>query len=232
MGKSPTIKMIVRNRLLALLYRIGGFVLSVFSILFWSSDTSRIGIHTLCYLPSLLSYYAAIIFFFLIVFTAIDLRKGFWGIASGLYMPIGMSLTFFSFIQLTLHLGYTLPTGAAFLSLGELFACFLLPLYSILEWLLFEEKGTVNFSILPLWYLWPTLYLILTLVRPSLWSSDPLLNGTPYPYAFMNFETHPVWLVLLYIVLATAVIAAIGVGLIVLNNLAAGKYRRKTRILQ
>ncbi len=218
--------MIVRNRLLALIYRIGGLVLAIFAILFWSSDAANIGVHSLCYLQSLLSVYAAIIFFFLIIFNAIDLRKGFWGIASGLYMPIGMSLTFFSLVMLIAHLGYTLPTGAAFYSLGEIFACLLLPAYSVGEWLLFEEKGTVNFSILPVWYLWPTLYLMLVLLRPFLWSNDPLLNGTPYPYAFMNFSTHPVWVVLLYVVIATILIAAIGVLLIILNDACAGKFRK------
>ncbi|MBP5216966.1 MAG: hypothetical protein J6038_03940, partial [Bacilli bacterium] len=131
---------------------------------------------------------------------------------------------------LTLHLGYTLPSGAAFLSLGEIFACLLLPIYSVAEWLLFEEKGTISFSILPVWYLWPTLYLMLVLVRPTLWSNEPLLNGTAYPYAFMNFSTHPAWLVLVYVVLATIVAAATGVGLVILNDLAAGKFRKTPSI--
>lgn len=219
--------MIVRNRLLALLYRIGGLALAISAIIFWGRNTSSIGIHALCYVPTLLSIYSSIIFSLLIIVTAIDLRKGFWGIASGLYMPLGMSLTFFSFLQLVLHLGYSLPTGGAFFSTGEVLSCVLLPIISIGEWLLFEEKGTIGFSILPAWYLFPSLYLMLVISRPSLWSNAPLLNGTPYPYSFMNFDLFPIWQVFVHIGVATILIAGLGVGLIFLNNFLAGKYRKQ-----
>ena len=210
-----------------MIYRIAGLGMAIFSIVTWLNETASIGVSVLLYASTWVAFWSAFIFLNLIIVTAIDLRKGFWGIASGLYMPLGMSLTFFSILDLILYFGYILPGGYPTFSLGEQLICVVIPIISILEWLLFEEKGTVGFSILPLWYMLPSIYLLLILVRPTLWSDAPLLNGAAYPYRFLSFDAHPVWHVWINVVIVTVLMALVGIGLILLNNLVAGKYRRR-----
>ena len=214
------ILVVIRNRLIALLGRItilvGLFVVAYFYLLNGPAWAYLLQFETECAIIYM------VILTFVIIFNAIDLRRGIHGIAAGPVMPISLMIVSFCFISNIGYFVYTLPAGAAPSSLDSIiFHAFFLAL-PVLEWLLFDIKGTVR------WYsafsamIYPILYVIFCGFRSLIWPNAVLPNGSMYPYPYLEPAWGPFvgWAILTFLL-----VYGVNVLFIFLNNLLSGKYR-------
>ena len=219
--------MIIRNRLAALLFRSSAFVLSICMLVFHFHKAGSFAPHLYNYFYILSALYTIILFGLMIIFNAIDLRHGLFGVPSSVFAPLGLTLVCFAFVNIIGNLCYLLPLGMLDLSYHAIGINFIIPAFAIANWLLFEEKGTVKFTSVVLWAILPMLYIGLELIRPYTWATEPTFGNSKYPYPFMDFNRNGVWETWGQIGLATLAFFAISFLTIFLNNLIAGKYKKR-----
>ena len=213
--------MVIRNRVIALLSRLAIFAILVTMTVFYLTGTeawaSLLQFETSC------AFFYLIILGFAILFNAIDLRRGMKGIAAGFYMPVNLVMVGFCFIANVGYFVYALPTGAASGSIFSiLFHTFFMTL-PVLEWLLFDIKGTVR------WYtsftamLFPVFYVVFCGFRALIWPDATLPNGSMYPYPYLKPSWGPFvgWAILTFLIVYGTLLA-----FTLFNNILSGKYRR------
>ena len=219
--------MIIRNRLAALLFRSSAFVLSICMFVFHFHKAGAFAPHLYNYFYVLSALYTIIIFGMMIIFNAIDLRHGLFGVPSSVFAPLGLTLVCFSLITIIGNLTYLLPLGLLDLSYHSIAINFIIPAFAIANWLLFEEKGTVKFASVVLWSVLPMLYIGIELIRAVTWGTEPIFGVSRYPYPFMDFDKNGVWETWGQIVLVAAIFFVISLLTVFLNNLVAGKYKKR-----
>ncbi len=212
--------MIVRNRFLALAYRVFALAALLLLIVFYFRSPIETYV-AFSYFGVLVSFMLALLLFLEIIFNAIDLRRGVKGVPAGVGMRFALSVTCFSmeaslghFISVSLH-GET--------SLIETFfyiALFLLPLG---DWLMFDEKGTVPFYVSFTSQIVPIFYGVFSVFRAVIWPNAPLKGGAMYPYPFL--DPHSAWFWPgCFIVFASFLLFTMLI--VFLNNLLSFKYRK------
>ena len=219
--------MIIRNRLAALIFRSLAFALSIAVLLYHFHKAGDFAPHLYNYFYILSALYTIVIFGFMIIFNAIDLRRGLFGIPSSVFAPLSLTLVCFSGASIVGNLCYLLPLGIMDFSISYLLVNFTIPLFVIANWLLFEEKGTVKFTSIVLWMIIPMIYVGVELIRPYTWAPDPIFDGSKYPYPFMDFDKNGVWETWGQLIAAALVFVAISILTVFLNNLVAGKYKKR-----
>lgn len=220
--------MVVRDRLLSLVYRslslIGLCVCFYFLQANFSGDFGLLNL----YFPTLAGYLYIGCFALLIIFNGIDLfHKGRNGIAAGLWMPFGLGVVFIAFCTLIFYLTYMMPFRHAEYSINEFIMYLIMPMIYVLDWVFFEEKGTVKYIIIPFWIFFVAVYFLFILVRPYIWGNDRTPNGTFYPYSFLDFDRWGIGLVWTYLAIALIAIIFIAALTVLLNDLVAGKFKRR-----
>jgi hypothetical protein len=93
----------------------------------------------------------------------------------------------------------------------------LVPVMTVLDWLLFGEKGRMRISSPLLWAVFPLGYFLVVMLLAQFSAGVPF-----YPYPFMNAETLGLWRVLVNVSVMTAVFVALGYGLVLIDHLLAG----------
>ena len=94
------------------------------------------------------------------------------------------------------------------------------PLLTVLDWLLFDEKGRYRWFEPFLWGIFPSAYFVYTMIRARV-SSFRFYNGSPYPYAFMDVDALGWGKVLLIFLGMAAAFLAFGYVLVWLDHLLA-----------
>ena len=94
------------------------------------------------------------------------------------------------------------------------------PLLTVLDWLLFDEKGRYRWFEPFLWGIFPSAYFVYTMIRARV-SSFRFYNGSPYPYAFMDVDALGWGKVLLIFLGMAAAFLAFGYVLVWLDRLLA-----------
>lgn len=98
------------------------------------------------------------------------------------------------------------------------------PLLTVLDWLLFDEKGRYRWFEPFLWGIFPSAYFVYTMIRARV-SSFRFYNGSPYPYAFMDVDALGWGKVLLIFLGMAAAFLAFGYVLVWLDHLLARRRR-------
>ena len=213
--------MVIRNRLLALGYRAAAFVGLLYGLLTYFQARGPMW-KALCYFGPVSGFMYLILLGFEIVFNAIDLRRGMNGVAAGPYMPIGLSLVCYCVEGGVLEIIMGLYEGNASPSTWTLDV--LLIALPLLDWLFFDEKGTVHYYAAFLSLIVPLFYWIFIFFRAIIWPNDPLFAGSNYPYPFLNpEESFSLWGC--FVALASCL--AFSVLMVFFNNLCSGKFKRK-----
>lgn len=212
--------MVIRNRLIALLSRglIWAILFSVATAYLATGEawSNLLQFETECALIYL------VILGLAFLFNAIDLRHGIRGIAAGFYMPINLMIVAFLFISNFGYFVYALPAGAASSSFASIVFHALFLGLPVLEWLLFDIKGTVRWYSSILSMLFPVFYVVFCGFRTLIWPNALLPNGSMYPYPYLEPAWGPFvgWSILTFlIVYGTCLLFTF------LNNLLSGKYR-------
>lgn len=223
--------MVARNRLISLIYRFLGFGACVASLVVNVQMTNDKG--TLFLYFTILSGLAATICFgAMFIANLIDLiRHGPNGIPAGIYMPIAMSVdVYLTITAIVGNILFPFITSSGHLAWNMFLAHAIVPLLYILDWIIFEEKGTVVWWTSFYWLIFPILYAVFSFLRPFIWQDQKFGNGSSYPYPFLDPQASGgVGMVILNVVLLAIAFEATGLLFIFLNNLLAGKYRKRIK---
>lgn len=99
------------------------------------------------------------------------------------------------------------------------------PLLTVLDWLLFDEKGHYRRFEPFLWGIFPAAYFVYTMIRARV-SSFRFYNGSPYPYPFMDVDALGWDKVLLIFLAMAAAFLALGYVLVWIDHLLARRQKR------
>ena len=214
--------MIVRNRLVALLYRIAAFAVLTVAWYFYWGDFSSFWIAFSCF-DVQIGLAMIVMFGFVVLFNLIDMRHGIRGVAAYPYLPLALPLMSFSMAAGIVYFAYSLPAGCAPHDFfGYLFHVLLI-LAPLLEWILFDEKGTVRFSSGFTLMIIPIYYYVFGYFRTLIWPDTPIYGNHYYAYPCLDFMGKDI---VLFTVLYFAILLGAVSLVIFLNNVFSGKYRR------
>ncbi len=214
--------MIVRNRIIALLYRSAAFAVLVASFNFYWGGFSSFWAALSCF-DVQVGLSMIVMFGFVIVFNLIDLRHGIHGVAAYPYMPLALPLMAFSIVSGIVYFAYSLPAGGApYGFFATLFHVGLI-LFPLIEWLFFDEKGTVRYSTGFSLMIYPIFYYVFAYFRTIIWPNTPVYGTNMYAYPCLDFTNKDI--VLYSVIYFTVLLGAVQL-IIFLNNVLSGKYRR------
>lgn len=214
---------IVRNRVIALITRILLFSGMATLFVFYFLEMSPAW-RALCFLEIQVCIAYMVFLLFEVIFNAIDLRHGIKGIAAGGLSSFMLLLTGYCFIASALYFSYIMPYRSYLTLRSILFHSGLIAI-PLLNWLLFEIKGTVRYYIAFISISYPMIYVIFSMFRATIWPNNALYTpDVMYIYHFFD-PTEKSFLWSPWVSIA-AVIAFFAL-LILANNLLARKGRRK-----
>ena len=218
---------VIRNRLIALFARIAIFAV-LLSALIWYWPLIGYEYTPICLFEIQVGIAYLFLMFLIVVFNAIDLRHGISGVAAGAYMPVALAMTAYAVLGGTLGLSYMLPVHGLSNAQAVLYNALLIAL-PLLEWILFEQKGTVKAYFGITWMVYPFFYMVFTVFRAVIWRDNPLFaDGSMYAYEF--FDHHDP-LFVLWVVLSLIVDYLFGLLLIFLNNVLGRKFKKQRGVL-
>lgn len=219
--------MIIRNRLAAIVYRSIALAGEIICMILVAHFAGASFVSYASYFPTLGGYIYMACLAMLIIFNAIDLKKGPKGIAAGIWMPFGLGVVWLAAITIAFYLFYMIPLGHTDYSVQDILLYLVMPAAYIADWALFEEKGTVKYGIIPFWIFFILVYLLFILVRPYVWNGEKLPGGTYYPYSFLDFDRWGVARVWAYICAALLICVVTAFLMVLLNDLVSGKFRKR-----
>jgi len=101
---------------------------------------------------------------------------------------------------------------------------YVVPIMTLLDWLLFDEKGRMRATSPLLWTVFPLLYFSIVLLLAA------LTKGTPfYPYPFMNVSTQGLARVLVTVAWKVAFFVALGYVFVLVDRLLQKASTRRPR---
>lgn len=232
--------MLIRNRLVALIYRVLELGLGIYAliVLVMADKTEASPMQSFVYFGTECLFFMVVIVALEVIFNAIDLAKnGINGIAAYVYMPLTLAVMTFLIVD-ALSYNISAPFMGGYAEgealQGVLLAHVFVPLAFLTDYLLFLEKGTVRWRHALYWLIYPVSYFALIMSAHYIYKNDF------YPYPFLNHERFASadnpeilsgnvgWNGVI-IVLASILAGFICVSFLVifLNNILAGKYRRR-----
>lgn len=215
--------LIVRNRLLALLYRLAGFAALVVGLWFYF-QFPREAWDTMTHYGTWSGILMTAIFGMEIVFNAIDLRHGIKGVAANFFLPITLCVIGYCLTSAIGYFAWTIYAEKGQAQVNEIVFHVILLVVPLLEWLLFEPKKRIPWYTGFFFLVFPIFYAVFIAFRPIIWPDAILSNGSLYPLAFLDPHND---LYFLYLFLAALALYAVSMALILLTNLMAGAYVRR-----
>ena len=218
---------VIRNRLIALLSRIAIFVV-LFMALVWYWPLIGYEYTPICLFEIQVGIAYLFLMFLIIIFNVIDLRHGISGVAAGAYMPIALAMTAYAILGGTLGLAYMLPVHGLGSAQAVLYNALLIAL-PVVEWLLFEQKGTVKAYYGITWMVYPLFYMVFSVFRAVIWRENPLFSdGSMFAYSFFDYHDP---LFVLWVVLSLVTNYCFGMLLILMNNALGRKFKKQRGVL-
>lgn len=219
----------IRNRLIPLLYRLAATAGLLVGLIFYVTALGPAW-RSISLFSVQVGWGLAVVMSLEVIFNAIDMRHGIRGMAAGFYMPFKLPLLVFSISAGGLYFLDTIVFYPIEFSAQGLIFHLSLILVPLIDYLFFDEKGTVK------WYaslsamIYPTLYLAFVWIRPLIWPDAALYNGSSgmYPYILLNPLHDLFWLGSVGGFLG---LSALLVGISFLNDVLAGKYRNRENII-
>lgn len=98
------------------------------------------------------------------------------------------------------------------------------PVLSVLDWLLFDEKGKYTVRSPFMWVLLPDIYFVLIVIY-AYTVGKPFMGGSRFPYFFIDFDLLSVGAVLLYVAALHVFFIALGFVFVGIDRLLARKKR-------
>lgn len=231
--------MVIRNRLVALLYRLAAFSLEVYTLTLMIPLDTLAGnrSYAFVYFGGEVNLLAAFLLALEIIFNTIDLfRHGLSGVAAYVYMPISLGLVaYFTADAIAYSWGSQFLNGYATgrTLVMVVMSHAVMPLLVFFDWILFDEKGSVKWVTPFEWLFYPFFYYLFIMLDHYVWKSD-------LPYDFLDNRYFARWPypnflsenngwngIVLSGLSALACFMVLSFFLIFLNNFLAGQYRKK-----
>lgn len=228
----------IRNRLISLIYRIVVFGVAIYTLvlLFSFSYTETAPAQSLAFFGTEALILASVITGLEIIFNSVDLAKhGVNGVSAYVWMPITLAMV--SFV-LGDALCYAVTTpffggfGVGSDLLRSVMSHIVMPILVLVDYLLFDEKGTVKWTHPVYWLFYPVFYFAFAISSHFLFETDyypyPFLNNTQFLDKGDFMAANNGWNgVFLTLALLGLIFIAMGFLLVFLNNLLSGKYKRR-----
>lgn len=97
--------------------------------------------------------------------------------------------------------------------------------YALLDWIFFDEKGTVKFTSAFYYAIYPLFYIIFNIFRPIIFGESPIYHdGYPYPYQFLDPANG---IQVSGTIISLVAVVLVGLLCILLNNVLSGKFKKK-----
>ena len=162
-----------------------------------------------------------------VLFNLIDMRHGIKGYPAGVYMPFKLSVTTYAIMASGLYLALTFSTIANEKNPEGFSYAICLLLFAVLDWILFDEKGTVKYGAAAALSIFPVFYMVFCMIRPHIFTNTPMYDGgLEYPYFFL--DPKQVSMPILSIAIVVVLIVALFFFIVLLNNIFSGKYRKRS----
>ncbi|MCR5490910.1 MAG: hypothetical protein K6F32_02140 [Bacilli bacterium] len=219
----------IRKRLPALLFRLAAFAGFLTALIFYMTALGP-SWRSLSLFSIQVGMAMAVVLAFEVLFNAIDMRHGLRGMPAGFYMPFKLPLMSFCIIAMAAFFFDTVlyyPIEAT--AQGIIYHA-VLGIVPLIDYLFFDEKGTVK------WYdclsamLYPIIYLSFVWTRPLIWPDATLYNGPSgmFPYPILNPANEFFWVGSIVLFL---LVAAFLVGMSFFNDFLAGKFRKRDTVI-
>lgn len=200
---------ISNNRIFALVWRIAGLIVGVTgsAIMF----TTSMGKSMIIYFTMQTNLFIVAMFCVLTVLTAVQIaRDGTKGEAAHLNCSFQLALTFY--ITITFVVYWTMlswqnfqmsgsSSGAA-LNAANYIVHGVVPIFAIIDWIVFLPHGRTARSAAFAWLLYPVIYAVFIFVRAEV--GAPLYGTTRYPYPFIDVDIIGAWVAAVVPVMAAA----------------------------
>ena len=213
---------IVRNRLIALLTRllfIAGLG-TVCTLYFLEMSPAW---RAFCFLEIQTCAVYLVVLLFELILNIVDMKHGIHGMPAGFNVSFMLMLTGYCFMASLLYFGYIMPVHS-YLTLRSILFHSLLLVIPLLNWLLFEPKGSVRYYFSFISILYPMLFTIFSIFRAVIWPNDPLFTpNVMYIYHFLS-PTEKCFPWTIWVAIASVI--AFFFLLITFNNLLARKWRK------
>lgn len=99
---------------------------------------------------------------------------------------------------------------------------YIVPVCSVLDWLLFDQKGHYTKLSPFIWTIFPNLYFVAATIY-GFSGGQPFYDGGRFPYFFINYDTQGVGKVLLYVLALNAMFVLLGYVYYAIDRLLARK---------
>lgn len=200
---------ISQNRVFALVWRIVGLVVGVVGSAFMF--TNSMGAMMLVYFTMQTNLFILALFLVLIVMTAVQIAsEGKRGEVAHLNCSFQLALTFYITITFVVYWALLswqnfqmsgLASGAA-LNAANYIVHGIVPIFAIVDWILFLPHGRTPRSASFTWLIYPAIYAVFIFVRAEV--GAPMYGTTRYPYPFIDVDIIGAWVAAVIPVMAAA----------------------------
>jgi len=227
--------MVIRSRLNSLLFRGLAFsctlILIIIAFIYGKSDSELIGRFGIQ--AALLVCFA---FFLKAIFNAVDLKRhGNPGAPAGLWMPLSLAILSFNLFSGIIYFSYVYPNDTIKDPiLTSLFA--VAPILALIDYLLFEEKGTVKKSYPLYWSFYPLFFGVFTLIGP-LYKPENSFPDTFFDSAHFQITATANWMsgnagwngVSFFSLIFLFAFIALSFLLVFFNDLVGGRFKKTAK---
>lgn len=210
--------MIARNRLIALLMRIAILALLLTGLIFYLHSCWPY--HPFCFVGVQAGGFYCLCLFIAILANAIDLKRGLRGIPAGMNMRLGLPLLGACLLGALYYFFFQMRLDRTAVGFYFHLALLLLP---FLEYLFFEEKGTVRLYIAFTSFWYPLIYVLYIYVRPYIFPESLFYESSQYSYSFFATGSDLTWAGVFLFLLSFLLT---DLALVALNNVLSFRKRR------
>ena len=176
---------VARNRLITLFTRLGLFAGFLASLIFYWKKLGN-SYTVFCLFETQIGMLYLVVLSLTILGSLFDLRHGVKGIAPGFFRPLGLSFVCYGTLGGIMGIAYVMPVHSFFCIEGLVYNLLLI-LVPVIDWILFEKKGSVKFYSGITWVFYPVFFLVFTVFRAVIWNNAPLFpDGSMYAYEFFS----------------------------------------------
>lgn len=234
--------MIIRNRLLSLLYRIVVLGFGIASVIMLLICYQTYGTWMLGRFDILITVYTALLALTEVIINSIDLRKGIKGQPAGVHAPLLLAAVIYEVSDVIIYAVSRNFVSMPYLIEGSevmtIFVHIILPALLLLDWMLFGEKGTVKWSHSLMILFFPILYSGFMFMVQTISENSSMSLMYVSAIIFQQGTSYPEWMKEANGMAGVAVILGVDFAVFIVvtylsiffSNLMAGKYAKFYRL--
>lgn len=209
--------MYIKNRLIALIYRLTAFIIGSIAMLYdFGLFNGQFKRANLLYFTIISNLFCIVFFGVLTIKTFYDIRRkglyGFTTFSSYLRGEILISILLTMSVYHFILIPYAVKINPyQSLKINDIIFHYVMPIFTLFDWILFDEKGSFKWYDPLYWVIGPYLYLIYIFMQAGLENIDRInANMNKYVYVFLDVDLIGVTQVAINIISLTIIFIIIG----------------------